>query len=153
MAAETAASDPLERRVPVGRFTRYKDAKRAVDRLCVARIPEQRITVLGRGITWNPPLNAERSAVLGARVGSAAGALTLLLLWSLGSLAATFSWLSAMLAGGFVGAIVGAVAALLIWRVSRDRSVLPESGHVDVRRYDVLVEPDDLPKARNLLER
>jgi hypothetical protein len=91
--------------------------------------------------------------VLGARLGSAAGALTLLLLWSLGSLTASFSWLGAMLAGGFVGAIVGAVAALLIWRVSRDRRVLPESGHVDVRRYDVLVAPDDLPKARDLLER
>jgi hypothetical protein len=105
--AGMTAPDPLERRVPVARFSCYRDAKRAVDRLCVARIPGQRITVLGRGITWNPPLTGERSAVLGARIGSVAGALTLLLL----------------------------------------------SGHVDVRRYDVLVDPDDLPKARKLLER
>ena len=150
--ADITAPEPLERPVLVGRFSRYKDAKRAVDRLSVARIPEQRITVVGRGITWNPPLTGERSAILGARLGSAAGALTLLLLWSLGSLAGGFGWLSALLAGGFVGAIAGAACGLVAWRMTRDRRVLPESGHVDVRRYEVLVEPGDLAKARDLLE-
>jgi hypothetical protein len=151
MATMTAPS-PHDERVLIGRFSRYRDAKRVVDRLCVGRIPEQRITVLGTGITWHPPLTAERAARLGGWLGMAAGALTMLLLWSLGSLAANFSWLSAALAGAFVGAAVGGVVGLLVWWTSRDRGMLPESGHVDVRRYDVLVEPQDLPRAKDLLE-
>jgi hypothetical protein len=149
--AGATVSDPLSDRVLVGRFSRYKDAKRAVDRLCVARIPQQRITVLGQGLSWSPPLTGERSARLGARLGAAAGALTMLLLWSLGALAASFGWFSALLAGGFCGAFIGAAIGLVAWRATRDRGVLPETGNVDVRRYDVLVEPDDLPKARRLL--
>jgi hypothetical protein len=151
--ADMTAPEPVHARVPVGRFSRYRDAKRAVDRLRVARIPERRISVLGSGIEWSPPLTAERAARLGAWMGAAAGGLTLLLLWSAGALAADFTWLSAALAGAFVGTGVGSCVALVVWRAGRDRHLLPESGHVDVRRYDVLVEPEDLPKARELLGR
>ena len=52
-----------------------------------------------------------------------------------------------------MGAAVGGLAGLLVWRSTRDRGVLPESGHVDVRRYELLVQPRDLPKARALLNR
>jgi hypothetical protein len=150
--ATMTAHEQLDERVLIGRFSRYRDAKRVVDRLCVGRIPQQRITVLGSGITWNPPLTAERAARLGGWLGAAAGAATMLLLWSLGSLAASFGWLGAVFAGVFVGAAVGGLIGLVVWRTTRDRGMLPESGHVDVRRYDVLVEPQDLPKAKDLLE-
>jgi hypothetical protein len=148
-----SAPESLSRRVLIGRFSRYRDAKRTVDRLAVGRIPEKRITVLGSGLSWSPPLTAERAARLGAWLGLAAGAATMLLLWGLGSLTASFSWLSAILAGAFVGAGVGGTIGLIVWRASRDRGLLPETGSVDVRCYEVLVEPDDLPKARQLLER
>lgn len=150
---DMTSSEPVNARVPVGRFSRYKDAKRAVDRLRVARIPERRISLLGSGIEWSPPLTAGRAARLGGGIGAVAGVLTLLLLWSLGALAAEFSWFSAALAGGFVGGIVGSLVGLLVWRAGRERHLLPETGHVDVHRYDVLVEPDDVHKARDLLER
>ena len=76
----------------------------------------------------------------------------MLLLWSVGSLAASLGWMSAVLAGAFVGAAVGGVIGLVVWRTSRERGVIPETGNVEVRRYDVLVEPQDLEKARELLE-
>ena len=41
---------------------------------------------------------------------------------------------------------------LVVWRTSRERGVIPETGNVEVRRYDVLIEPQDLAKARELLE-
>jgi hypothetical protein len=153
MAVITAPDASDTERVKVARFSRYKDAKRAVDRLRVARIPERRITVLGRDIEWSPPLTADRSARLGGWLGMAAGGLTLLLLWSLGALAPEFSWLTAILAGGSVGGAVGGTMGLLVWRTSRDRRMLPESGHVDIGSYDVLVEEHDVPKARELLGR
>jgi hypothetical protein len=151
--ADLTASDPMSTRVRVGRFSRYRDAKRAVDRLRVARIPERRISVLGTGLRWSPPLTAERAARLGAWLGALAGGATLLVLWGMGALAADFSWFSAGLAGAFVGGGVGSLVGLVAWRAARDKRLLPESGHVDVRRYDVLVEPEDLAKARELLER
>jgi hypothetical protein len=151
--ADMMASQSPDGRVLIGRFSRFKDAKRTVDTLAVGRIPEKRITVLGRGISWNPPLTAERSGRLGGWLGMAAGAVTMLLLWGAGSLAANISWFGASLAGAFVGAAVGGVIGLVVWRTSRDRGVIPETGNVEVRRFEVLVEPDDLPRARELLER
>jgi hypothetical protein len=152
MAGITGPESPDER-VLIGSFSRFRDVKRTVDTLAVGRIPEKRITVLGRGLSWNPPLTAERAGRLAAWLGLAAGAATMLLLWSVGSLAADFGWFSAVLAGAVVGAAMGGLIGIVIWRASRDRAVIPETGNVDVRRYEVLVEPDDLPRARELLER
>lgn len=151
--ADITAPEPVDQHVLIGRFSRYREAKRTVDTLAVVgRIPKKRITVLGRGLSWSPPLTAERAGRLGAWLGLAAGAATMLLLWSVGSLAAGLGWISAVLAGAFVGAAVGGVIGLVVWRTSRERGVIPETGNVEVRRYDVLVEPQDLEKARELLE-
>jgi hypothetical protein len=151
--SDITAPESPDRRVLIGRFSRYKDAKRTVDTLAVGRIPKKRITVLGRGLSWSPPLTAERAGRLGAWLGLGAGTATMLLLWSVGSLAASFGWVSAVFTGAFVGAAVGAVIGIVVWRISRDRGVIPETGNVEVRRYDVLVEPGDVAKARELLER
>jgi hypothetical protein len=140
-----------DERTLVRAFSTYRDAKRAVDRLRVARIPDRRITVTGRGITLRPALTAERSARLGGALGALVGAATALLLWSLGGLVAEFSWLSSILAGGFVGGAVGVAVALLAWRVSRDTGSLPEASNVDVSRYEVQVERRDAEKAFQLL--
>ena len=65
--ADVTAPEPLDQHVLVGRFSRYREAKRTVDTLAVVgRIPKKRITVLGRGLSWSPPLNAERAGRLGA---------------------------------------------------------------------------------------
>ena len=144
--------EPMSERITVRCFSSYRDAKRAVDRLRVARIPDDRITVAGRALKWRPALSAERAARLGGGSGIAIAALTALLLWSLGALAPQFSWLSAVLAGGFVGGGVGLLIGLAAWRLTRDAPEVPETGHVDVGRYDLLVELDDAPKARTLLD-
>jgi hypothetical protein len=146
----TTAPDQTARKVLVGRFSRYRDLKRAVDSLRVARIPERRITVLGRGLEWSPPLTAERAARLGARLGGAIGSISLLLLAIAGAVT-QLSWLGATFVGAALGGFLGMAMGVAIWRVSRDRSMLPESGHVEVDRYDLLVERDDVPKARGIL--
>ena len=150
--APTATPDRKPRKVLVGRFSRYGDLKRAVDSLRVARIPERRITVLGRGLEWSPPLTAGRAARIGGSLGAAIGAGCLLLLALAGAVAAGLSWLGATIAGGVIGGIIGLVLGIAFWRVSRDRALLPESGHVEVDRYDLLVERDDLPTAHRLLD-
>lgn len=142
---------PTQRRVLVGRFSRYADAKRAVDSLRVARVPERRITVSGRELRWHASLRAERAASLGSGIGAAIAAMCFLLVWSFGGLAADFSWLTAVFLGAVLGGGAGLVAGVLLWRFTRDLAGLPESGHVDVGRYDVLVEDQDVDTARDLL--
>jgi hypothetical protein len=148
--ASTTAPDPTAPKVLVGRFSRYRDLKRAVDSLRVARIPERRITVLGRGIEWSPPLTAERAARLGGWLGVTIGSSCLLLL-ALAGAVAELSWLGATIAGGAFGGFLGMALGVGFWRVCRDRSLLPESGHVEIDRYDLMVDRDDVPKARRLL--
>lgn len=147
----TITHDPATRQIVVGRFRRYRDLKRAVDSLRVARIPERRITVLGRGLDWNPPLTAERAARLGGSLGAAIGTACVLLLALVGAVAADLSWLGATTAGGLLGGILGVGLGVAFWRFCRDNSMLPESGHVDVDRYDLLVDRGDAAKARSLL--
>ena len=72
--------EPMSERITVRCFSSYRDAKRAVDRLRVARIPDDRITVAGRGLEWRPALTAERAARLGGAAGIVIAAATALLL-------------------------------------------------------------------------
>jgi hypothetical protein len=151
----TATTEQLPRTAPprvlVGRFSRYADAKRAVDSLRVARVPERRITVNGRELRWHSALTAERAATIGSGVGAAIAALSFLAVWAFGGLAADFTWLTAVFLGGVLGGVAGLIAGLLLWRFTRDVAGLPESGHVDVGRYEVLVEEQDAETARDLL--
>jgi hypothetical protein len=149
-----AATEPMERTAPrvlVGRFSRYAEAKRAVDSLRVARVPERRITVSGRDLRWQESLTAERAATIGTGLGAGIAALSFLAVWMFGGLAADFSWLGAVFLGAVLGGIAGLVAGILLWRFTRDVAGLPESGHVEVGRYDVLVEEQDVETARDLL--
>ena len=50
-----------------------------------------------------------------------------------------------------LGGLLGVVLGVAFWRVCRDNAMLPESGHIEVDRYDLLVEHDDVSKARRLL--
>jgi hypothetical protein len=142
---------PSSSHVRVGRFSRFRDLKRAVDSLSVARVTERRMTVLGRGLRWSPPLTAGRAARLGGSLGAVIGSACLLLFWLTGALAAGFSWLVAAVLGALAGGGLGLVLGVAFWRYCRDRALLPESGHVDVERYELLVDRDDVPKARDLL--
>jgi hypothetical protein len=143
--------EPMSERVIVRRFPTYRDAKRAVDRLRVASIPARRITVMGQGLRWREAFTAERAIRVAGVVGAAVAAATALLLWSLGGLASEFTWLGAIASGGFIGGAFGVIAGALGWRLTRDAKDVPETGHVDVDRYDLLVESRDAEKAKRLL--
>ena len=62
MAVESPswAPEPMSERIVVRCYSSYQDAKRAVDRLAVARIPPKRVTVFGRGLRWRQAFTAHR---------------------------------------------------------------------------------------------
>ena len=153
MAVESTSwqPQPMSERVIVRCYDSYQDAKRAVDSLTVARIPEQRITVFGRGLRWREAFTAPRLLKAAATAGALAASGAALLLWALGALDTGFNWLGALAAGGVLGSLLGLILGTAAWALTRrDRSV-PETGYVDVDHYDVLVETDHAQRARELL--
>jgi hypothetical protein len=155
MAVETPTwrPEPMSERVVVRCYRSYRDAKRAVDTLTVGRIPPKRITVFGRGLQWREAFSAERIATACALGGAALAAAVALIMWTLGALDGSFTWLTGLVAGAVLGAVLGLVLGALAWTLTRrDRSV-PETGHVDVDHYEVLVELDHADRAHELLDR
>lgn len=155
MAVESPSwtPEPMNERIVVRCYDSYRDAKRAVDQLAVvARIPPKRVTVFGRGMRWREAFTAPRFLKASATGGAALVAAAALILWSLGGLDASFTWLTALLAGGALGGTLGLGLGTAAWRLTQRAQTVPETGHVDVDHYDVLVETSHAERARRLLD-
>jgi hypothetical protein len=154
MAVETTnwRPEPMSERIVVRCFHSYEDARRAVDTLTVGRIPDKRITVFGRGLRWREAFTAGRLARACALGGAALAAATAVILWSVGALDAGFSWIGSLAVGGALGAVLGLTFGVVAWALTRRDRSIPETGHVDVDQYELLVEVDHADRARELLE-
>ena len=150
MAVEspTRRSEPMSERVLVRCCHSYEDAKRAVDTLTVGRIPRKRITVFGRGLVWREALTAGRMIKACALGGAALAAALALILWSLGALDRSFTWFTGLAAGAALGLALGALA----WALTRRDRSIPETGHVDVDDFEILVDADHADRAHELLD-
>lgn len=144
--------EPMSERVVVRCYASYAEAKRAVDRLTVARIPRQRITVFGRGLRWREAFTAPRLLKASTLGGAALAGAAAVILWAFGALAGGFGWLGALGAGGLLGATLGSVLGAGAWMLTRRDPSVPETGHVDVDHFEVLVELPDADRARDLLD-
>lgn len=155
MAVETSTwrPEPMSERVVVRCFHNYQDAKRAVDALTVGKIPAKRITVFGRGLRWREAFTAGRMVKATALGGAVLAAAVALILWSLGALDGSFTWLTGLAAGAVLGGALGLVLGPIVWALTRRDRTIPETGHVDVDHYEVLVEVDHADRAHELLDR
>ena len=154
MAVETRTwrPEPMSERVVVRCYQSYQDAKHAVDTLTVGRIPPKRITVFGRGLRWREAFTAERMVKACALGGAALAAAVGLILWLLGALDRSFTWLTGVVAGAALGGVLGLVLGGVAWALTKRDRTIPETGHVDVDHYEVLVEVDHADRARELLD-
>jgi hypothetical protein len=142
---------PMSERIVVRCFSDYHEAKRAVDRLRVARIPRKRITVFGRGLAWREAFSPTRFLKAASVGGSLLAATAALITWAFGGLDSGFTWLGAVIAGAALGAVLGAALGAGAWALTRRDRTVPETGHVDVDHYEVLVEMSHADRARELL--
>jgi hypothetical protein len=142
---------PMSERIVVRCYPDYHEAKSAVDRLRVARIPDKRISVFGRGLVWREAFTATRFAKAAAGGGAVLGAAAALIRWGLGGLDGDLSWLGATVSGAALGAVLGVALGAGAWALTRRDRTVPETGHVDVDHYAVLVEMSHADRARELL--
>lgn len=144
---------PLSSRIFVRCYRHYGEAKRAYDALrVVAGIPEKRMTVVARGLEWREPLPTASLVKLTSGAGASVGGVVGLLLWMLGFTASQTSWLTQTMLGGLAGGLAGLLAAAGVAWMRRDRNGVGETGHVEPRQYDILVEEDLAPAAHEVLE-
>jgi hypothetical protein len=143
--------EPISSRIFVRCYGHFADAKRAYDELrVVAGIPDKRMTVVARGLEWREPLPAFTLAKLAGGTGAAIGAAVAFVLWVFGL--TNTGWLAQTVLGGVAGVAAGLLAAGLVAAARRRRGGLAETGHVEPRQYDILVEEDYADAARTVLE-
>jgi hypothetical protein len=152
-AARGYTPEPLSSRIFVRCYRHYGDAKRAYDQLrVVAGIPDKRMTVVARGLEWREPLPIGRLYKLSCSLAALTGAAVGLMLWLLGFAGADVDWVTQLVFGALAGLALGFVVATAVARLRRDLTGVAETGHVEPRQYDILVEESLAPAAREVLE-
>jgi hypothetical protein len=151
-AATGFAPEPLSPRIFIRCYRHYGEAQRAYDQLAVvAHIPDKRMTVVARGLEWRESLPVGTIFKLCCGFAGMIGAVVGLLLWAVGLTAADTGWLTQTVLGALVATAVGFVIATVVARLRTRRAGVVQTGHVEPRQYDILVEEDLAPAARAVL--
>jgi hypothetical protein len=138
---------------PVGSYAKYEEAQRAVDHLADNDFPVADVTIVGvdlmlverviARLTWGRVLltGAASGAWLGLFVG-----LVLSLLSPPGA-----GGLSSILTGLVIGIVFGVVSGAITYGASRGRRDFTSQSQLVAGRYDVLCQPRNAEKARDML--
>jgi hypothetical protein len=137
---------------PVGSYATYEEAQRAVDHLADSDFPVRDVTIVGVDLmlverivgrlTWG------RVLVSGGASGAWFGLFVGLLL---GLFTSTGSGLVPILVGLASGIVFGLVFAAVGYGASRGRRDFTSASQMVAGRYDVLCQPRNAEKARELL--
>ena len=136
---------------PVGSYATYEEAQRAVDHLADSDFPVRDVTIVGVDLmlvervigrlTWG------RVLASGAAPGAWFGLFVGLLL----SLFSTGGGLGPILTGLISGIVFGVIFAAVGYGASRGRRDFTSASQMVAGRYDVLCQPRNAEKARELL--
>jgi hypothetical protein len=147
------APQPTSSRVFVRCYRHYGEAKHAHDQLSVvARIPDKHMTVVARGLDWRETLPTGRLFKLACGLAAVVAAAVGLILWALGYTGAGTGWVAQTVLAAVFGGLAGlALASAVAW-LRRPRKGLADTGHVEPRQYDILVEEELAQRAREVLD-
>lgn len=137
---------------PVGSYATYEEAQRAVDHLADSAFPVQDVTIVGVDLmlvervigrlTWGRVLGS--GALSGAWFGLFVGLL-------LSFFSTSTNPLGPILVGLISGIVFGIVFAAVGYGATRGRRDFTSSSQMVAGRYDVLCQPRNAEKARELL--
>ena len=137
---------------PVGSFTTYAEAQRAVDNLSDREFPVEKLSIVGVDLmqvekitgrlTWPKVLGT--GALSGLWMGLFFG-LLLSLISVPGAGLSMFVWAIV------IGAIFGAVASAVAYAFTGGKRDFASATTIVAGRYDVLCEPDAAPQARDMI--
>ncbi|WJY67778.1 general stress protein [Corynebacterium auris] len=137
---------------PVGSFTTYADAQRAVDGLSDQEFPVEDLAIVGVDLiqvesvtgrlTWPRVLGG--GALAGAWLGLLIG-----LIFAIFSIPGT-GW-AVLLWAVLIGAIFGLIFAAISYGLSSGKRDFSSATTIVAGRYDVLCEPSTAPRARDAI--
>ena len=137
----------------LGTYDSYPEAQKVVDRLAKADFPVAKLAIVGNGLTSVEVITRKRSwnraAVSGMLTGAWFG-IFLGLLFSL--LSPTFTW-QLFAAAVFIGAAFGLFLQLMMYAISRRNRDFESVAHVLAANYQIVIEPGNLARAQEALER
>ena len=138
---------------PIGSYTTYAEAQRAVDHLADNQFPVAEVTIVGvdlmlvervlRRLTWGRVLS--QGAASGAWFGLFVGVLLSLFATQAGA------GIIPILVGLATGAVFGTVFAAAGYAATRGRRDFASSSQLVAGRYDVLGQPRHAEQARDML--
>lgn len=137
---------------PVGSYEKYEDAQHAVDYLAENDFPVQDVTIVGVNLMLVERVTGRLSwgRVLGT--GAASGAwFGLFVGILLGFFGGTGGLVGPVVTGLIVGVVFGLVFAVVGYTSTRGRRVFQSASQLVAGRYDLLVQPRNAEKARDLV--
>ncbi|GAB3284690.1 general stress protein [Parasphingorhabdus pacifica] len=139
---------------PIGSYSTYEEAQRAVDHLADQEFPVQEVTIVGVDLmlvervtgrlTWGRVLGG--GAASGAWFGLFVGLI-------MGLFAEQDSWFLPVLVGLGTGVVFGLVFAAVGYASTKGRRDFSSASQLVAGRYDVLSQPSHAERGRDMLAR
>jgi hypothetical protein len=145
-----AEAPAIAAHVPVSAAASGPELRRKYDMLRVGGIPARRMAVVGHDLRWAERVGPGAALKAGALGGGALGAIVTLVLWATGY---TTIGTGAIPVAAIGGAVAGALVALAAQRRGRLRGGIADGMRLEAERYELLVDPERAPRAREVLER
>lgn len=142
-------------RRPIGTYTTYAEAQRAVDRLSDLKFPVERVAIVAEGLKFVEQITGRltygRVAWNGALSGAMIGGLFGLMLGFFNWIAPLVSALEVAFYGVVYGAIVGSLMSIIFYALSGGRRDFSSASGIVADRYNVVADEEVAGEALRLL--
>ena len=138
---------------PVGSYAKYEEAQRAVDHLADHEFPVADVTIVGVDLMLVERVIGRLTWGRVLATGAASGAWLGLFVGVVLSLFSADGSFGAILTGLGIGILFGVVSGAITYGASKGRRDFTSSSQMVAGRYDVLCQPRNAEKARDMLAR
>jgi hypothetical protein len=152
MATELGTEFTTAGRQTIGRYSRYEDAQRTVDRLSDAGFPVEQVEIVGSDLHIVEHVTGRLTPARAALAGAGSGAWFGLFVGLLVGLFTTGpTWLGLVLGGAAIGAAWGAVFGFFAHQAMGGQRDFSSARGLVAEHYDVTVQDGDAERARALI--
>jgi hypothetical protein len=136
---------------PVATYETYDEAQKAVVTLAEADFPVTQVSIVGNELTSVERVTGKLTSARAAAAGAASGAWLGLFLGLVTFLFSPVPNISSVIGAVIIGVGFGAIFGIVSYSITRRRRDFTSVMQVTATSYSVVVEPDSLNRARNVL--
>lgn len=136
---------------PVATYETYDEAQKAVVTLAEADFPVKQVSIVGNELTSVERVTGKLTSARAAAAGAASGAWLGLFLGLVTFLFSPVPNVSSVVGAVIIGVGFGAIFGIVSYSITRRRRDFTSVMQVTATSYSVVVEPDSMHRARNVL--